>query len=107
VQKNQSTQVTPSWWPSIRSFAVPQEPGGGDDDRLAGPPVGGGCDREGVGGLQRDDDAVQLVEVAAEAERVVDHRTDDPSRPRWRRPGRRAPSGGKALDSSGLHDDWP
>jgi hypothetical protein len=29
------------------------------------------------------------------------------SRPRWRRPGRRTPSGGNALDSTRLQDGWP
>ena len=49
---------------------------GGHDDRLARAPVSRCGDREVVGGLQGLDDVQQLVEVAAQAQRVVDDRPD-------------------------------
>ena len=95
VQKNQSSQCSPGVRPDIRSAAVPQEPAG-HDHRVAGSPVRGVATSEMISGLRCLDDAQQLVEVAAEAQRIVNDRADnafwiddeDPRVPPWWSPRR-------------------
>jgi hypothetical protein len=81
VQKNQAVDaldaVLVAVHPVLRGAARAR---GRDDDALAGAPVGGAGDVERVCDLEPLDDAQQLVEVAAEAERVVQDRADDPGR---------------------------
>src|SRR5690606_6974437 len=51
-----------------------------DDYVLPGPPVGGRSDLVLVGGLQGVDDPQDLVEVPADVERIVDHRSNAAAR---------------------------
>ncbi len=50
--------------------------GGGNDDLIAGLPVGKGGDREGISGLQGDNHRVEFIEVASQTQRIVDDRAD-------------------------------
>lgn len=77
VQKNQSWQVTPSafaFHPLLRYAAGARR---WDYGVVARPPIRGRRDGEGVGRLECLDDAENLVEVAPEAQRMIDDGPDD------------------------------